>query len=280
MDTSAYAKGDSNMHYSPARHAVLVVGAILLIATLACGIIPGGSGDAEESMEVAPEPAEEVAEEPAPEEKVPPTATTAAPVALATGTYIANGTNPDGSTYDGTLQITRAGDVYEFTWEAGYVFVGEGIQRGDKVAVAYPDDSCQVALYDIGPEGTLTGDWVGEAGTGLGTEVATPTGSVSGGAVEGTYTYAGTAPDGGSYEGTMTIDASGDLYTVVQEETGTGNQYISVGITLGQSLAMSYGPEETCGVVLYTIRADGSLDGVWGTFGVSSQAGTELATPQ
>jgi hypothetical protein len=82
----------------------------------------------------------------------------------------------------------------------------------------------------------------------------------------------------------MTITASGDLYTVVQEETGSeGSPLTSVGISLGQAFAMSYGPgvpDGTCGIVLYTIQPNGSLDGVWGTFSVSDQTGTELATPQ
>lgn len=277
------------MHHDSIRREVIVVGAGLLIATLACGVLPGRTGDSGAVLETAPETAEESVEGATKEstpETVPPAATTAAPApaVLATGDYTVSGTNPDSSVYEGMLRITQDGNVYGFDWEVGTVFVGEGIQRGDKVAVAYPADDCQIALYDISPDGTLVGDWVSREGTGFGTEVATPTGSVSGGAVDGTYDYAGTAPDGKNYEGTMTVSASGDLYTVAQQEAGsTGGPIVSVGIMLGQSFAMSYGPdvpEGTCGVVLYAVEPDGSLDGVWGTFGVSTQMGTEVASPQ
>lgn len=268
------------MHHGSTRHVMMVVGAGLLIATLACGVIPGGGEDTDEEVESAPEPTEEPAEEAA-EETVPPTATTAPPAALAAGTYVVVGSNPNGSVYDGVLQISQSGEIYEFYWDTGTIFLGEGIQRGDKVAVAYPSDDCQVALYDVNPDGTLEGDWVDREGTGMGIESALPDDSVSGGDVSGTYTYTGIKPDGGSYEGVMTITAAGDLYDVVQEQTDyTGGPITSVGITLGQSLAMSYGPEGTCGVVIYTLEPDGSLDGVWGTFGVSTEAGTETATPQ
>jgi hypothetical protein len=280
------------MHHDSTRRVAVLVLAGLLVTTLACGGLPGQASISNEEGEAAPElvepVTEEIVEEPtaeAPEkstpETAPPTATTAPPVAFAAGSYAVRGTNPDGSVYEGTLRITEGGKLYEFVWEAGNVFVGEGIQRGDRVAVAYPSDSCQVALYDIGPDGTLTGDWVGQEDT-FGTETATPTSST--GTVEGTYAYQGAAADGHTYEGTMTIAASGDLYTVAQEETGSeGSPLTSIGIRLGQAFAMSYGPgvpEGTCGIVLYTVQPDGSLDGVWGAPGVSNQAGTELATPQ
>jgi hypothetical protein len=285
------------MHHVSMRHIAIVAVAGLLMATLACGALPGQSGDTGEDVtapEVIEEPveeptealAEEVVEEPteepveqAPEKTAPPASIEGA--ALAAGDYAVRGTNPDGSVYEGTLRITRQGRLYEFVWEAGNVFVGEGIQRGDKVAVAYPSDSCQVALYDIGSDGTLTGDWVDQEGA-FGTEVATPTDG--GGAVEGTYAYTGMAADGYTYGGTMTISASGDLYTVVQEQTDySGDPFVSMGIRLGQAFALGYGPdvaEGTCGLALYTVQPDGSLDGVWGTFSVSDQMGTEIATPR
>jgi len=283
------------MHHDSTRRVAALALAGLLMTTLACGGLPGQAGGSATEEVAAPETTEEqvteeIVEEPAAEtpektapETVPPTATTAPPVAFAAGGYAVRGTNPDGSVYEGTLRITERGKLYEFVWEAGNLFVGAGIQRGDKVAVAYPSDSCQVALYDIGPDGTLTGDWVADEGM-FGTETAKPTSGSGGGAVEGTYAYVGTAADGYTYEGTMTIAASGDLYTVVQEQTDySGDPFVSVGIQLGQAFAMSYGPgvpEGACGVVLYTVQPDGSLDGVWGAPGVSNQAGTERATPQ
>jgi hypothetical protein len=261
---------------------MVVMGAVLLVAALACGSIPGMGGGSDESVESVEIPAEEPPEEPAEEaaeETVPPTATTAPPPTLATGNYDVVGSNPDGSVYGGVLQITRSGAIYEFFWDTGTTFLGEAIQRGDKVAVAYPSDVCQIALYDVSPDGTLEGEWVNYEGTDLGSEVAVPDGG--GGGIAGTYSYTGTLPDGSDYEGTMTITAAGDLYEVVQNQVDfEGGPLYSVGIARGQSLAMSYGPEGTCGVVIYTLEPDGSLDGLWGTFGVSTAAGTETATPQ
>src|ERR1700722_16668822 len=45
-----------------------------------------------------------------------------APVAFAAdpvGTYEVQGNNPGGSTYEGTVTVTKTGDTYHVVWEAG-----------------------------------------------------------------------------------------------------------------------------------------------------------------
>jgi hypothetical protein len=66
--------------------------------------------------------------------------------------------------------------------------------------------------------------------------------------VEGKYTGYGTTPHGASYEG--------------------------AGILKGNTLVVGYAAPQGYGVVVYEVKADGSLDGTWAAKG-SSTVGTE-----
>lgn len=93
------------------------------------------------------------------------------------GTYSVEGTNPDnGSTYSGTVEVTRTGETYQVVWDiAGQRFVGTGLGaliRDDSflVGAAESDDTAisvgyksgdgfGMAMYFEQDDGTWDGIW-------------------------------------------------------------------------------------------------------------------------
>ena len=190
------------------------------------------------------------------------------------GKYNITGTNPDGGSYKGTLEVITHGDVYQFRWNAGTQYDGVGIQNGNIVAVAYTTGAngqgCGVVDYDIQRDGSLEGKW-GYWGTNeAGTENAT---RISGSGLAGEYDGTGKNPDGKQYKVKIKVEPTGDLYRFVWSNNTDG-----VGIKRGNNIAVGIGGAR-CGFVMYQVQSDGGLDGVWGGGG-SAKTGTEKATKQ
>lgn len=75
-----------------------------------------------------------------------------------TGNYLAEGRNPDGSTYTGTVQITQSGTVVSMAWRVGPMsYVGSGVIDGRVVTVEWGD--AHPVIYVTMPNGTLHGTW-------------------------------------------------------------------------------------------------------------------------
>jgi hypothetical protein len=94
--------------------------------------------------------------------------------------------------------------------------------------------------------------------------------------ISGNYDVAGTNENGAAYQGQLQVLKHGSVY---QFRWLAGNQYDGVGIINGNTIAVAYtdGADGTgCGVVSYRTLANGTLDGVWGMWGVN-QSGTERA---
>jgi len=102
------------------------------------------------------------------------------------GTYRCEGLNPEGKTYEGTVEISKQEQTYRLKWmtpPAG-VSVGIGIVKGDVLAVSYFDGAMMgVVLYKIEKGPKLVGEWtvIGTEGhvypetlTKLGREVRLP----------------------------------------------------------------------------------------------------------
>ena len=198
---------------------------------------------------------------------------TTAPPNIA-GKYNVAGTNPNGSTYKGALEVIPHGDVYQFRWSAGNQSDGVGVVNGDVVAVAYASGAngkgCGVVDYNINGDGSLDGKW-GYWGTDAsGTETATRT---SGSGLEGEYDGTGKNPTGTTYKVKITVEPAGNLYHFVWSNNSDG-----VGIKQGDNVAVGIGGAR-CGFVAYEIKSDGTLDGIWGGYG-SDKTGTEKATKQ
>jgi len=200
--------------------------------------------------------------------------TTSAPAPDIAGKYNVTGTNPNGGTYKGTLEVITRGDVYQFRWNAGTQYDGVGVQNGNIIAVAFANGSdgkgCGVVDYDIASDGSLNGKW-GYWGTNdAGTESATRT---SGSSVVGEYDATGKNPNGKQYKAHLTVEPAGNLYRFVWSNNTDG-----VGIKRGDNIAVGIGGTR-CGFVTYQAQSDGSLDGIWGGGG-SDKTGTEKATKQ
>lgn len=93
------------------------------------------------------------------------------------GTYAYNGTDTDGSKYDGpgALVVKQAASgAYDVVWDGGS-YLGVGQVTGNVFAVAaVADGKNSIMLFDINPDGSLSGKWWRRADKGKGgTEVWT-----------------------------------------------------------------------------------------------------------
>ena len=190
------------------------------------------------------------------------------------GKYNIVGGNPNGGAYKGTLEVISHGDVYQFRWNAGTQYDGVGVAIGNIVAVSFANGpngkGCGVVDYNIQSDGTLDGKWGYWGANEAGSEKATRR---SGSGLEGDYDATGKNPDGKEYKATLKVEPAGNLYRFVWSNDTDG-----VGIKQGNNIAVGIGGAR-CGFVAYQIKADGTLDGIWGGYG-SDKTGTEKATKQ
>lgn len=89
--------------------------------------------------------------------------------------------------------------------------------------------------------------------------------------IAGDYDATGTNPNGAAYKASLTVTPHDDVYQF--SWTSGSNSYDGVGVMTDNEVAVSYtdgGSGKGCGVVLYKINGDGSLDGKVGYWGVNS----------
>jgi caspase domain-containing protein len=85
-------------------------------------------------------------------------------IAPAEGTYRVAGTNPDGSSYTGTLTLSKAGEKYRLGWRVGTSsYEGSGLLEGNVLTVDW--GSATPVVYALGADGSLSGLW--DAGKGV-----------------------------------------------------------------------------------------------------------------
>ncbi len=93
------------------------------------------------------------------------------------GVYVVQGTNPDGSTYQGAAQISALSDVTcEITWVTdGQESTGICMRYHNAFAAAYAlNDDIGLLIYEILQDGTMTGTWTVAGQDGVGTETLIP----------------------------------------------------------------------------------------------------------
>ena len=188
------------------------------------------------------------------------------------GSYSVTGTNPDGTRYSTTLEVSRSGETYRFVWGGDTVGVGAVVER--QVVVAYGAAACGVVAYTVGKNGDLDGVWASR-GSALGSEYASST-------TAGPYDVAGRNPDGGRYSGTLKVYTVGPVYSL--EWLIGKSRYVGLGVRQGGVLGVAYG-SDSCGVAVYTVSDEGTLNGDWTAFDVLDRngkqgAGTETARPR
>ena len=90
--------------------------------------------------------------------------------------------------------------------------------------------------------------------------------------LSGTYAVNGTNEGGGgAYAGTLAVSKRGDVYQFSWDTAG--KKFDGVGVNTGNTVAVAFAEGDDgagCGVVLYKIGADGSLDGKAGYWGNNS----------
>ena len=91
------------------------------------------------------------------------------------GAYVVEGTNPNGTGYRGTAEITGDDPDYRISWvTGGSTSEGEGTLRGTTFEVTYTGalTGTGSATYELRDDGTLVGTWT--SGGAAGTETLIP----------------------------------------------------------------------------------------------------------
>ncbi len=188
------------------------------------------------------------------------------------GSYSVTGTNPDGARYTTSLEVSRSGETYRFVWGGDTVGVGAVVDR--QVVVAYGAAACGVVAYTVRKNGDLDGLWATRSSA-VGSEYASSTDA-------GPYDVAGRNPDGSRYSGTLKVYTVGPVYSL--EWLIGKSRYVGLGVRQSGVLGVAYG-SDSCGVAVYTVSDDGTLEGDWTAFDVLDKkgkqgAGTETARPR
>ncbi|WP_420012556.1 hypothetical protein [Tateyamaria sp.] len=75
-----------------------------------------------------------------------------------TGRYVAEGRNPDGSSYRGTVQMTQTAAVVSMAWQVGASsYIGTGVQEGRVLTINWGQTT--PVVYVLMPDGSLHGTW-------------------------------------------------------------------------------------------------------------------------
>ena len=176
------------------------------------------------------------------------------------GNYRIHGQNPDGRPYEGALHIEQKGDVYDVTWDSGSTTHGVGVIEGNQLVVSYGDAACGVVAYRREGAGTLQGKWATSTSSAAGSETATP--SADGGAsLAGDYVVAGKNVDKSPYKGALFVSQDEEAHKWLIAWR-TGQDARGFGFAHEGVVAAAFGPA-SCGLVAYTLGADGTLDGRW-----------------
>ncbi|MGX9966964.1 hypothetical protein ACVFYP_26815 [Roseomonas sp. F4] len=94
----------------------------------------------------------------------------------------------------------------------------------------------------------------------------------------GLYDVTGTNLDGSTYAGLAQIQTAGLSSFAIRWRIG--NETVEgVGFVSGRTAAVAYGLQQRPGLGIYTLNADGSLDGEWTIVGANAK-GTERLVPR
>ncbi len=93
------------------------------------------------------------------------------------GLYDVAGTNPDGSSYAGIIGLRQVGLAsWQVLWNLGESrFEGYGMSSGNTFAVGFAlGQRPGIAIYAVGADGSMTGQWTLVGTSAIGTETLTP----------------------------------------------------------------------------------------------------------
>jgi hypothetical protein len=92
------------------------------------------------------------------------------------GAYTVAGTNPNGSSYSGTAEIAMSGSACRIVWHTGSTMSQGVCMVTNKALAAFYRLGADfgLVLYDLLPDGVLTGYWTVVDRDGVGGEILTP----------------------------------------------------------------------------------------------------------
>ena len=93
------------------------------------------------------------------------------------GTYDVSGVNPDGTGYNGTLTLQQVGLAsWRTAWQIGQARIeGYAMSAGPVFSIGFVvGERPGIAIYQVGENGSLTGQWTLVGSNGIGTETLTP----------------------------------------------------------------------------------------------------------
>lgn len=183
------------------------------------------------------------------------------------GNYTVSGKNPGGAAYSGKLSVRAEGVAYRLSWDTGSNLSGLAVPAGNMLVASF-GAGCGVVAYQKASGGVLNGTWIAE-GIGAGTEQAAPGAGVRG--LAGDYLVKGKNANGAPYKGALAIATNGQQLRLSWK---TGTNFEGFGFERDGVVAAAYGAP-SCGLVVYKIAPDGSLDGAWKM--LDGGFGTEVA---
>jgi hypothetical protein len=194
----------------------------------------------------------------------------AAPVKAAdsASTYNVVGVTYDDKIYSGKVDVKALTDtLYSLNWtlDSGNTYSGIGLVDNKNLSVGL-GDKCTIVSYMISQDG-LGGIWAQIGSNKMGTETATLTGTATDGKIGGDYTVTGTNPDKSQYKGNLTVTPHGDVYQFSWKFDSSTDE--GIGILQNGVVSVAFG-DTNCSVATFQESSDGSLSGVWGTYGQNS----------
>jgi hypothetical protein len=172
-----------------------------------------------------------------------------------------------GPGYEGTLEITRAGDGYHAVCHVSdsVAYHGNGLAMGDVLAVVYDIQGAkytQLAAYKKDGEG-ISGLIIRMNDDKLAVE-KTPEAErlkASSHPLTGVYRLEGSHPNGEAYTGRMTFERTGTSYGVETWVSDSSGSY-GTGFTVDDVLVTGYANSIGVGMAIYEIKPS-SMDGRW-----------------
>ena len=204
-----------------------------------------------------------------------------------TGSYSVSGTNPTGTTYIGTLDISSSqgtlsnGTAYQLKWTINnQTSTGLGVlYSSNTFAVAFGDTNCVLNIYDLSNSqgNAITGVWSNISTQSFGSENLTFTKSLASDHVSAQYAVAGTNPDNTTYKGNMVLDGYGLIYNMTWTVGSATNKGVGLLLANPAGIISADGATSSavCNVASYQ-ALNGNLYGTWVSVG-DKVTGTELA---
>lgn len=180
-----------------------------------------------------------------------------------TGRYVARGTHPDGSTYEGGAVVERiGGDRYEITFEMeSGTFRALCLRDGDRLGCGWGATRDLGVMVYRAAGGGLDGTWSRDGDDGVGHEHVQGAGATS----LGSFAAEGTSPTGASYSAQLTRSAAAAGVEHVEWQAG-GPASDGWAISDGELVVAGF-PGVRCGAALYRIASSGQrLEAVWMDF--------------